>query len=148
MLKARALAFCCYVATDLARARVFHEGVLGLRRAMVGNTPHCHWVEYEFGQHALAIGWVPGWKPSPDGCTSALELENFAATIGLLRPNKVSFRTQFFASPWGSGRIVPRFVSPLERSIGGRTQEKPVRSASCCLSLGVRSRGSRKESAS
>jgi catechol 2,3-dioxygenase-like lactoylglutathione lyase family enzyme len=57
--------------TDLARARKFYEGMLGLK-------PTCHvqgrpssgyvtWVEYDLGGGTLGIGTYPQWKPSRDG---------------------------------------------------------------------------------
>ncbi len=56
MLKASGLAFCCYAVTDMARARIFYEGVLGLKPTTVSNTPNGQWLDYEFGPHAWAIG--------------------------------------------------------------------------------------------
>jgi predicted enzyme related to lactoylglutathione lyase len=99
MLKVIELAFCCYAVTDMARARAFYEGVLGLKPTTVSDTPGGQWVEYEFGPYALAIGSAPGWKPSPDGCTAALEVENFDTAIEHLRANRVKFRMEPFASP-------------------------------------------------
>ena len=79
MLKVIELAFCCYAVTDMPRARAFYEGVLNLKPTTISDTPGGKWVEYEFGPYALAIGSAPGWKPSPDGCTAALEVEDFDA---------------------------------------------------------------------
>ena len=99
MLKVKELAFCCYAVTDVARARKFYEGVLGLKATRVTDTPDAKWVEYEFGPYALAIGSAPGWKPSPDGCTAALEVEDFDAAILHLRANHVTFRMEPFPTP-------------------------------------------------
>jgi len=93
------LAFCCYPVTDMARARGFYEGVLGLAAARVTDTPDAKWVEYEFGPYALAIGSAPGWNPSADGCTAALEVEDFDEAIGHLRANHVKFRMEPFTTP-------------------------------------------------
>lgn len=92
MLKIIELAFCCYAVTDMPRARAFYEGVLGLKPTSVLDKPDAKWVEYEFGPYALAIGSAEGWKPSPDGCSAALEVEDFDAAIEHLREHAVKFR--------------------------------------------------------
>jgi predicted enzyme related to lactoylglutathione lyase len=99
MLKVIELAFCCYAVTDMTRARSFYEGVLGLKPTSVVDNPDSKWVEYEFGPYALAIGSAPGFKPSPDGCSAALEVENFDAAITHLRANQVKFRMEPFPTP-------------------------------------------------
>ena len=99
MLKVTEIAFACYAVTDMALARGFYEGVLGLKPTTVTDTPGGKWVEYEFGPYALAIGSAPGWKPNPDGCTAALEVEEFDEAIAHLKANKVNFRMEPFASP-------------------------------------------------
>ncbi len=92
MLKVTELAFCCYAVTDLARSREFYEGVLGLKP---GTVVEGKWVEYEFGPYALAIGCAPEmFKPSPDGCTAALEVEDFDAAVAHLRQKQVKFRIE------------------------------------------------------
>ncbi len=99
MLKVTELAFCCYAVTDMPRARGFYEGVLGLKPTTATETPNGKWTEYEFGPYALAIGSAPGWKPSPDGCSAALEVEDFDAAIAHLKTNKVKFRMEPFPTP-------------------------------------------------
>lgn len=99
MIRVIELAFCCYAVTDMPRARKFYEGVLGLKPTTVTDTPEGKWVEYEFGPYALAIGSGAGWKPSPDGCAAALEVEDFDAAIEHLRDNKVTFRMEPFPTP-------------------------------------------------
>jgi len=99
MLKVIELAFCCYAVTDMARAREFYEGVLGLKPTTVTDTANGKWTEYEFGPYALAIGSAPGWKPSPDGCSAALEVEDFDAAIAHLKSKQVKFRIEPLATP-------------------------------------------------
>jgi len=94
MLKVIELAFCCYAVTDMKRARAFYEGVLGLKPTTVNDTEHGQWTEYEFGPYALAIGSAPAFKPSPDGCTAALEVEDFDKAIEHLRAKSVKFRIE------------------------------------------------------
>lgn len=99
MLNVTELAFCCYAVTDLPRARAFYEDVLSLKPTTVTDLADGHWVEYEFGPHALAIGSASGWNPSPDGCTAALEVENFDDAIAHLRAHNVKFRLEPFPTP-------------------------------------------------
>jgi predicted enzyme related to lactoylglutathione lyase len=94
MLKVIELAFCCYAVTDMKRARDFYEGVLGLKPTTVNDSEHGQWTEYEFGPYALAIGSAPGFKPSPDGCTAALEVEDFDEAIAQLKGQNVKFRIE------------------------------------------------------
>ncbi|MBI3876830.1 MAG: VOC family protein [Verrucomicrobia bacterium] len=95
MLKVTELAFCCYAVTDMKRARAFYEGVLNLKPTTVTDSGHNQWVEYEFGPYALAIGCWPGmFKPSPDGCSAALEVEDFDAAIATLKNANVKFRIE------------------------------------------------------
>ncbi len=96
-MKVTEIAFCCYAVTDLPRARKFYEGVLGLNPVTVIDNK---WVEYEFGSHALAIGCEPSmFKPSPDGCMAALEVEDFDGAIAELKKAEVKFRMDTYQSP-------------------------------------------------
>jgi predicted enzyme related to lactoylglutathione lyase len=99
MLKVIEIAFCCYTLTDMRRARDFYEGVLGLQPTTVTDSEHGQWTEYGFGPYALAIGSAPAFKPSPDGCTAALEVEDFDAAISHLRAKNVKFRIDPLATP-------------------------------------------------
>jgi predicted enzyme related to lactoylglutathione lyase len=97
MLKVIELAFCCYAVTEIKRARDFYEGVLGLKPTnIVGGK----WVEYEFGPYALTIGCAPElFKPGSDGCSAALEVEDFDAAIAHLKQHNVKFRTEQCQTP-------------------------------------------------
>ena len=57
------------------------------------------WVEYAWGPYALAIGSSPQWKPSPDGCSAALEVEDFDAAVKKLRDSNVKFRMEPYEGP-------------------------------------------------
>jgi len=97
MLKVTEIAFSCYAVTDMARARSFYEGALGLKPTTVMEDK---WVEYEFGPQALALGCAPDFfKPSPDGCAVALEVEDFDAAIQQLREHNVKFRMEPMDTP-------------------------------------------------
>jgi predicted enzyme related to lactoylglutathione lyase len=99
MLKVIELAFCCYAVTDMARARRFYEDALNLKPTKVFDSEHGQWVEYEFGPYALALGSSPQFKPSPDGCFAALEVEDFDAAIEHLKRHDVKFRMDAAATP-------------------------------------------------
>ena len=60
---------------------------------------HAKWTEYEFGPYAVAIGSAAGWKPSPDGCSAALEVEDFDAAISHLKEKDVKFRMEPMPTP-------------------------------------------------
>ena len=100
MIKVTEIAFSCYAVTDMARARKFYEGALGLKPASVHDSEHGHWVEYEIGPYTLALGSAPGiFKPSPDGCSVALEMEDFDAAISHLRAQGAKFRVEPMPTP-------------------------------------------------
>ena len=90
MIKVTELAFCCYPVTDMPRSRAFYEGALGLKPVTASE----NWVEYEFGLYTLAIGCSPMFKPSSDGCSAALEVEDFDAAIAHLKSHNVKFRME------------------------------------------------------
>lgn len=98
-MKVTEIAFACYAVTDMARARKFYEGVLGLEPTTITDTEHSHWVEYAWGPYALAIGSAPQWKPSPDGCSVALEVDHFDDAVKKLRDNNVKFRMEPYEGP-------------------------------------------------
>jgi predicted enzyme related to lactoylglutathione lyase len=96
MMKVTEVAFSAYPVTDLPRARAFYEGVLGLQAEPIKNP---HWIEYKIGEHYLGIGRAEGWKPSSDGCSVALEVEDFDAAVATLREANVRFRMEPFPTP-------------------------------------------------
>ncbi len=101
MLKVIEIAFSCYPVTDMARARKFYEGILGLKPACaVGEAGGMQWTEYDIAGGTLSIGCgAPDWHPRPDGCSVGLEVEDFDAAIAHLRANGVKFRTEPFPTP-------------------------------------------------
>jgi predicted enzyme related to lactoylglutathione lyase len=98
-MKVTEIAFSCYAVTDFARARAFYEGVLGLKPGMLNEGEYGKWAEYEIGPYTLSIGCAPNWKPSPDGCTVALEVAEFDAAIAELRAAGVKFRMEPMPTP-------------------------------------------------
>ncbi len=94
------IAFCSYPVTNVARARSFYEGVLGLTATYEKDMgAQGHWIEYDIGSGTLGIGCAPGWKPSSDGCTVALEVSDFSAAVTELTNAKVPVRMGPFETP-------------------------------------------------
>lgn len=100
-MKITELAFSCYPVTNMERARKFYEGVLGLKPTMVSGEPGgMQWVEYDIANGTLSIGsGAPGWKPTSDGCSVGLEVENFDDAIAHLKQHKVKFHMEPFPTP-------------------------------------------------
>jgi predicted enzyme related to lactoylglutathione lyase len=97
-MKATNIAFTGIPVTDMKRARAFYEGALGLTPA--GEFAEGVWVEYALGDDTIAIGSVGDqWKPSPDGTSVAIEVDDFDAAIKDLKAAKVSFAAEGFESP-------------------------------------------------
>lgn len=100
MIRATEIAFSCYPVTDMARSRAFYEGVLGLKAgSAVGEPGGPQWTEYDLGNGTLSIGQAPGWNPTADGCSVALEVEDFDAAITHLRTAGVAFKLEPFPTP-------------------------------------------------
>ncbi len=92
-MKVTEIAFSSYPVTDMTRARAFYEGVLGLAVTMETDMGGGgHWIEYDIGAGTLGIGVAPGWKPSSDGCTVALEVEDFDQAVADLKAADTPFR--------------------------------------------------------
>jgi len=101
MLKVTEIAFSCYPVIDMARARQFYEGVLGLKSThVVGQPGGMQWTEYDIASGTLCLGaGAPDWKPRADGCSVGLEVEDFDAAVAHLRANKVEFHMDPFETP-------------------------------------------------
>jgi predicted enzyme related to lactoylglutathione lyase len=92
------IAFTGIPVTDMKRARAFYEGVLGLQLA--GEFAEGIWVEYALGDDTIAIGSVGDqWKPSPDGTSVAIEVDDFEAAIKDLKAANVTFAAEGIESP-------------------------------------------------
>jgi predicted enzyme related to lactoylglutathione lyase len=97
-MKASKVAFTGIPVTDMKRARAFYEGVLGLQAA--GEYAEGVWVEYELGPDTIAIGSVGNqWKPSEDGTSVAIEVEDFDAAIKSLKEKNARFAAENIESP-------------------------------------------------
>jgi predicted enzyme related to lactoylglutathione lyase len=99
-MKVTEIAFSAYAVTDIPRARQFYEGVLGLKATQDHDTSGGgHWIEYDIGAGTLGIGKAEGWKPSADGCTVALEVENFDEAVAALKAANTPVRMGPFDTP-------------------------------------------------
>ena len=97
-MKIKHIAFVGIPVTDIKRSREFYEGVLGLKKS--GEFIDGKWIEYEVGDETLAIASLgEQWKPSADGTSVALEIENFDETIAELKKANVAFDVEPFESP-------------------------------------------------
>src|SRR3954462_6439221 len=97
-MKAKKIAFTGIPVTDIQRARAFYEGPLGLKPSADFNEGV--WIEYEIGPSTLAIGSVGDqWKPSPDGTSGAIEVEDFEAAIERLKAANAQFAAEGIESP-------------------------------------------------
>jgi predicted enzyme related to lactoylglutathione lyase len=97
-MKAKKIAFTGVPVTDIKRARAFYEGVLGLK--VSGEFGEGVWIEYQIGPDTLAIGSVGDqWKPSEDGTSVAIEVENFDAAMKSLKQANARFAAEGIESP-------------------------------------------------
>lgn len=77
------ISFVAYAVTDVARARAFYEGVLGLRVSHSYIDESNAFIEYWIGknnEHCLVIGaGAPMFQPGKTGATAALEVDDIDA---------------------------------------------------------------------
>jgi len=99
-MKIKEIAFTCYAVTDLRRARHFYEKILGLTASSVFEKDNMGFIEYEIGNHTLAIGaGAPAFSPGKTGATVAFEVDDFDSFIKKLKNEKVSFVMDSHESP-------------------------------------------------
>ena len=101
-IRIKEIAFVGYPVTNVARARAFYEGLLGLVPAQIFGEEEGHaWIEYDIAGGTIAIASMGGglWKPSSDGPSVALEVEDFDATIAHLRASGAKFTLEAMESP-------------------------------------------------
>lgn len=91
MITYKDVAFTAYAVTDMPRAREFYEGVLGLKtNGEFDGSGNPDYVEYDVGSSTLAIGKSDLWKPSEDGASVALEVEDFDEVMKVLKEKGVT----------------------------------------------------------
>ena len=90
MIRYKEIAFVAYPVSDVARARQFYEGVLGLKPNGPLKAETQQWIEYDVGSGTLGIGCSEQWRPSQDGPSVALEVEDFDAAVATLREHRIT----------------------------------------------------------
>jgi predicted enzyme related to lactoylglutathione lyase len=97
----RKVAFTMYPVTDVARARAFYEGTLGLTPGMAGGQGGKYWVEYDLpGGGCLALTNTTGAKPSDAaGGTIALEVQDLPRLMRTLVEKGVTFKSEVIRGP-------------------------------------------------
>ncbi len=90
--------FFGYPVTDLARARAFYEGVLGLKVSL--ESEKVPWLEFDLGNATLGLGaYGDTWKPSKDGAILALEVDDFDKAIAELKAKNIPFSMDGMETP-------------------------------------------------
>ncbi|MDI9240014.1 VOC family protein [Lysobacter sp. LF1] len=95
------VAFTMYPITDVARARGFYEGRLGLTPGSMGNQGEQYWIEYDLpGGGCLALTNFTQEKPSDSaGGTIAFEVDDLDTLIADLKSHEVPFRSDVIHGP-------------------------------------------------
>ncbi|HEX2852300.1 MAG TPA: VOC family protein [Opitutaceae bacterium] len=97
MIRYREIAFTAYAVTNMAKARKFYEGVLGLK---VSRKFSRNFIEYDIGPGTLVVACAPDqWKPSKRGAAAALEVADFDAAFEHLTKKKIKMAIGPFDYP-------------------------------------------------
>ena len=123
-MKIKKIAFVGIPVTNMERARAFYEDVLGLQPdpEMTGQ----HWTEYSIGDGTLAIACVgEQWKPSNEGTSAALEVENLEEAIARFQERKIAYdkvdspvcRMAIIEDPDGNKLIIHKLKSEDEKGV-------------------------------
>jgi predicted enzyme related to lactoylglutathione lyase len=99
MIRYQEIGFIAYPVTDIARARKFYEGVLGLKPNAPLKSETQQWIEYAVGPGTLGIGCSEQWKPSNDGPSVALEVVDFDEAVATLKEHGIPFVIGPFDGP-------------------------------------------------
>ena len=86
MIRYQEIAFTAYAVTNMAKARKFYEGVLGLKKSRAFSK---NFVEYDIGPGTLVVASDPQWKPSKTGASAALEVADFAQAMAHLKKKRI-----------------------------------------------------------
>jgi len=96
-IQIKEFAFVFHPVTDVARARKFHEGLLGLKANVeIEFAPGQWWIEYDVAGQALAISNAMPGTPSP---SLNLEVVDFDAAVAAVRAagTTIAFEPMEFA---------------------------------------------------
>jgi predicted enzyme related to lactoylglutathione lyase len=91
------VAFVAIAVTDKERAQKFYQKTLELKPGMTAMDGA--WIEYDLGSTTIGVGCVPDWKPSRDGTTVALEVDDIDETIKKLKQRGVTFDMEKIETP-------------------------------------------------
>lgn len=90
----KGLAFVVYPVSNLAAARAFYEGKLGLHLTHSFND---EWFEYDLGDTTFAIARADETHPAPvRGAAVAFEMHDLDAALAQLKAQGVMFRQDLF----------------------------------------------------
>ena len=97
----RKIAFTMYPVVDVARAREFYEGTLGLAHGSLGQQDGQYWIEYDLpGGGCLALTNSTPAKPSEAaGGTVAFEVDDLDTLVAHLKGKGVAFRSDIITTP-------------------------------------------------
>jgi predicted enzyme related to lactoylglutathione lyase len=97
-MKVMEIGFVAVPVADVARSRKFYEEILGLEKS--GEFMNGQWIEYALGKDTVAIANADkDWRPSDQGTSAALEVEDFDAAIQKLKAASVPFAAEPFETP-------------------------------------------------
>ena len=83
------VAFVAIAVSDKESAQKFYQETLELKPTRIQMDGA--WVEYDLGPTTIGVGSHPMWKPSRDGTTVALEVQDFDAAYKKLNERGVKF---------------------------------------------------------
>ena len=97
----RKVAFTMYPLKDVARARAFYEGALGLVPGLMGNQNDRYWVEYDLpdGGCLALTDFIPDAPSADAGGTIAFEVDDLDGLIADLKARGVVFRSDIIHGP-------------------------------------------------
>ncbi len=124
-MKIKEIAFVGIPVTDMKRARGFYEEALGLKPdpEMTGE----RWTEYPIGAGTLAIACIGDeWRPSDEGTSAALEVENLEDAVARLVERKISYnevespvcRMAIIQDPDGNKLILHKLKTENKKGVG------------------------------
>jgi len=94
------IAFVTYPVKDVARAREFYEGKLGLKLGLHGNHGGKWWIEYDLpGGGCLALSNFEGEPSASAGGRVAFEVADLDALMAKLKAQAVAFTTDVIHGP-------------------------------------------------
>lgn len=93
----KSIAFTVYPVTDMARARKFYEGNVGLKLEL---NYQDFWVEYDLAGSTFALTSMDfGRKPGAPGALVAFEVDDLDAEVKSLKALGVPFATEIMDTP-------------------------------------------------